>query len=245
MEKKILTINRLSKSFGGVQALKNLSIEVEEGELLGIIGPNGAGKTTLFNVISGQLRPDSGDVHFKGINITRLKAHEICRLGIVRTFQIVRPFRRLTVYENVLAACLNNNSVNYENMHSYVLKAIKDVELYDKVDLEASYLTIGQLKRLEIARSIVLNPKLLLLDEPFAGSSAEEISEIIRVIGNIQKAGVTIIIIEHVLRALMNIARRIIVLDRGEKIAEGEPKEVVANEEVIKVYLGSVVKRIA
>jgi branched-chain amino acid transport system ATP-binding protein len=245
MNEEILVVDRINKSFEGLQALKDVSLSVQEAEILGIIGPNGAGKTTLFNVISGQIKPDSGHIHFKGLEITKLKPHEIVKLGIARTFQIVRPFHQLSVYENILAAYLNRHlAKENENVNESILKLMRDVGLIDKADVQSSYLTIGQVKKLEIARALATNSRLLLLDEPFAGSSMEEISDIIRSIRRAHERGITIIIIEHVLRALMRIVGRVVVLDKGVKIAEGSPTEIASNECVISAYIGREVKKL-
>ena len=245
MEEEILSINKINKNFEGLQALKEISLKIKKGEILGIIGPNGAGKTTLFNVISGQLNPDSGSIFFEGIDITKLKPHEISRLGIVRTFQIVRPFRDLSVYENILASYLNSDREKNENLTKNILKLIENIGLVEQTFVEAGLLTIGLLKKLEIGRALSLNPKILLLDEPFAGSSMEEISDMIKIIRNVNEQGMTVVIIEHVIRALIRVIKRGIVLDRGEIIAEGNPNDIVNNEKVINVYMGKRLEKYA
>jgi len=245
MEEEVLSISKINKNFGGLQALKDISLDVKKGEILGIIGPNGAGKTTLYNVISGQLKPDSGNIYLDGVNITKLKPHDISRLGIVRTFQIVRPFRNLSVYENILASYLNSEHEKNENLTNNILKLIEDVGLVEQTFIEAGLLTIGLLKKLEIGRALALNPKILLLDEPFAGSSMEEISDMIEIIRNVNEQGMTVIIIEHVIRALIKVINKVIVLDRGEIIAEGNPSDIVNNEKVINVYIGKRLEKYA
>jgi branched-chain amino acid transport system ATP-binding protein len=231
----LLSAVNLCKAFGGIVALSNLSLSVKERELLGVIGPNGAGKTTLFNVLTGFYKPDKGCIKFKGRDITNLPPHEKARLGIVKTHQIPRPFSNLTVMENLLVACLssrNNRDI------SYCLEVLEEVGLYDVKDKYANSLTPSQLRDLEIARAVVCKPVLLLLDEPAAGRRGKEIEDFAKFIDNIRKMGTTIILVEHRMDVISQIAERLLVMHQGAKLAEGTPKEVLTAEAVIKTYLG-------
>ena len=229
----------MTKSFGGLVAVKNVNFYVKEGEILGLIGPNGAGKTTLFNLISGIYHPDSGTIKFKEEDITKLKPHEICQRGIGRTFQIVRPFRGMTVLNNVLiGSFFGSKSKNMDKAKKQALEALELVKLSDKKDVNAENLTIAECRRMEIARALATNPSLLLLDEVVAGLNPLEVEEMMRMIQEIRRRGITIIMVEHVMKAVMNVSDRIIVMHHGEKIAEGSPSEVSKNEKVVKAYLG-------
>jgi branched-chain amino acid transport system ATP-binding protein len=232
----ILEVKNLSKSFGGLSAVKNVSFELKEGELLSLIGPNGAGKTTLFNLITGFYRPDAGSIVYMGKDVTGLPPHRICRKGIVRTFQIVRPFGNMTVLNNVITAASTTKGLRDAVRKSEEI--LKFTGLWGKKDLLARNLTIADKKRLELARALATDPKVMLLDEVIAGLNPREIEEALEIIRRIHADGISIIMVEHVMRAVMSISERIIVLHHGEKIAEGAPSEIASDERVIKAYLG-------
>lgn len=233
----ILRVENVSKRFGGVVALNRISLEVNEGEFLGIIGPNGSGKTTLFNVITGFIKPDEGRIIYRGVDITGLPPHKIARMGIARTFQIMRPLENLSVLDNLIIYALPRcGSVREARMRAE--EALKIVDLQDKRDLLARDLNAAEKRRLELARAMVGEPKLLLLDEVLAGLSPSEIDRSIDLLRKIHKRGVTIIMIEHVMKAVMRISERIVVINYGSIIAEGTPEEISRNPRVIEAYLG-------
>jgi branched-chain amino acid transport system ATP-binding protein len=238
----LLQVEGLSKKFGGLDAVFDLDFTVEEGEIMGMIGPNGAGKTTVFNLLTGFLEPTKGDITFKGENIVKRKPNQIVDRGISRTFQIVRPFLNMTVLENVLVPLQapKNRKVNKGRMENQRRAAglLEQVELADKMLLLAADLSHGDLKRLEVARSLAAKPDLLLLDEPFSGLATKEISALSDLIKNLNDDGLTIILIEHKLRELMKLVKRVITLNFGVKIADGTPEEIAKNEAVIEAYLG-------
>lgn len=233
----ILEVRGLTKRFGGLLAVNNLSFSVEEGQVLGVVGPNGSGKTTTFNLLTGFIKPDSGSVIFDGRGITRLKPYRIVDMGVARTFQLVRIFRGLSVYENIRSAALlrTRSGVALEDRITEILTV---VGLADKEAQPAGSLPIGDLKRLEIGRALATNPRLLMLDEPFSGLSHAEVSEIAGLLRNLIARGLTVIIVEHVLRELRRLAKQIIVLDFGVKIAEGKFDEVISQPVVREAYLG-------
>jgi len=230
----------ITKKFGGLLVLNGVSFEVNKGEIVGLIGPNGAGKTTLFNIISGVFPPTSGKIIFEGKDITGLKSHQICKLGIARTFQLVRPFSNMSVLENVLSGALfgRDGTVDLEKARERALSVLDFVGLR-KMDVLAKNLTLHEEKLLEIARALATNPKVLLIDEVMAGLNAIEIQDTMKLIRRIRdELGVTIIWIEHVMRAVMGLAERVIVLAYGRVIADGKPEEVANNPAVIDAYLG-------
>jgi len=232
-----MKVENVTKKFGGLVAVDNVTFEVEKGEYLGIIGPNGAGKTTLFNCISGYYKPEGGRIIFKDIDITGKPPYYIAKLGLGRTFQIVKPLPRLTVLENVMiSSLLNINDIDEALRHS--LNTLEYVGLYDKRMMRAGSLNVAEKKRLELARVLALNPTLILLDEVVAGLNPTETDKMLGLLRDIHRRGITVIMVEHVMRAVMGISQRIIVLHHGKKIAEGTPEEVANNAQVIEVYLG-------
>jgi branched-chain amino acid transport system ATP-binding protein len=233
----LLEISNLQKSFGGLAAVNSLNLTIEEGDVVGLIGPNGAGKTTVFNLISGHLQPDAGQVHFRGENIVGLKANRICKRGMGRTFQIVQPFTKLTVMQNVIVGALNRTN-RLDVAREKSLEALRFLGLFQKKDQQVSGLPIADRKRLEIARALTTEPRLLLLDEVVAGLNPTEVEEMITVLRKINQQGVTLFMIEHVMKAIASLAGRIVVINFGTKIAEGLPAEVFRNADVIKAYLG-------
>jgi branched-chain amino acid transport system ATP-binding protein len=229
----------ISKFFGGLAALKNVSFSLSMGEIVGLIGPNGAGKTTLFNVITGFTPPSSGIIRFKGRKISGLKPHKICKLGIARTYQIVKPFSNLTVLENVVVGMVSGRKkLSLSKARSEALEILKLVGLENKEYVQAKNLTLMDKKMLELARALATEPEVLLLDEVCAGLNPAEIHRAVQLIKNLREQGLTIFWIEHIMRAIMTVADRIIVLHHGEKIAEGTPREIANDSKVIDAYLG-------
>lgn len=233
----LLEVNQLVKDFGGLRANDYVDLQLQEGEIVGLIGPNGAGKTTLFNCIAGFYPPTSGRVIFKGKDITGLPANEICRRGIARTFQIVRVFKELPVLDNVLVGAFNRTN-STAKARAKALEVLDFCGLASKRALLAGGLTIADKKRLEVAKALATGPSLLMLDEAMAGLNQTETAEAVALIKKIQKAGLTIILVEHVMEVVMPISKRVVVLEYGKKIAEDTPEKVINNEEVIKAYLG-------
>jgi len=230
---------RVTKYFGGLAAVDNVDFHVEQGEIVGIIGPNGAGKTTLFNLISSAIPVTSGTVRFKGKDITKMKAHDICRLGIGRTFQDGKLFPKMSVLENVqLGAMFGSARIASSQAKEQAMELLEMVGLAGKGGLLAQDLTLAAQKRLGIARALATNPELLMLDEVMAGLTPTEVGESLKLIKKIHSSGITMLLIEHVMKAIMSISQRIIVLHHGKKIAEGTPQVVCNDEAVIKIYLG-------
>jgi branched-chain amino acid transport system ATP-binding protein len=233
-----LVIRNLSKRFGGLQAVQDVSFSIREGETVALIGPNGAGKTTTFSLITGYHRPDAGSVFAFGRELVGLRPHDICAHGLARTFQVARPFGKMTVLANVMTGAFLRDK-RHEVARARARETIDFVGLSAKEHTSAHNLTTIDQRRLEMARALATQPRILLLDEVMAGLNPAEIDQAVALIEKLSKRGLTIVIIEHVMRAIMAVARHIVVLDHGQKIAEGLPREVVANEDVIRAYLGT------
>jgi branched-chain amino acid transport system ATP-binding protein len=236
----------VTKHFGGLVALKGVDFSLKRGEILGLIGPNGAGKTTLFNIINGFLRPTQGTVVFEGFELNKLKPHQICRLGIGRTFQIVKPFLDCTALENVIIGATfgKRGDIDMKEAEGLALQYLEFVGLSAKRNVLAKNLNIVERKFVEIARALATRPKVMLLDEPLAGLNPTEVMDACKLIKRIRdELNITVFWIEHVMRAMMETAERIIVLHYGEKIAEGNPSEISRNERVIEAYLGGGIAR--
>lgn len=237
---RILESEKVTKYFGGLAAVSNVSFYVEQGEILGLIGPNGAGKTTLFNLISGALPPKSGVIKFKGKKITGLKPHQICRMGVARTFQSVKVFANMPIMQNVSLGSLFGTSTGMSSSDA-TKEAIQLLEFVGLSATRATFakdLTLVNQKRVEVARALATKPQLLLLDELMAGLNPAEVAQAMELVTRIRNRGITIFMIEHVMKAIMGVCDRIIVLDHGEKIAEGTPQEIATSKTVIEVYLG-------
>jgi len=233
----LLKVHDVTKVFGGLVAVKNVSFGVAEGEIFGIIGPNGAGKTTLFNCLTGVLKPDGGRVEFDGKPTTGLPPHEVCKRGIGRTFQITKPFPELTVEETVVIGALNRTN-HIQTAREIALDILRKLGLIHKRNSLGKNLTVVERKRLELARALATRPKILFLDEVAAGLNPSEVNVLMEIIREINRSGITILMIEHVLQAVLNLSHKIMVIDHGEKIAEGTPQEIVEIPEVIDAYLG-------
>ncbi|GAC1448246.1 MAG: ABC transporter ATP-binding protein [Desulfuromonadaceae bacterium] len=234
----ILEIKHVSKFFGGLAANSDVSFELEQGMIMGLIGPNGAGKTTLFNCITGYYPPSKGEVIFDGRTMNGLQPDKVCKLGMARTWQKVRPLAKMSVVDNVMVGALcRTNSLKVAR--EIAMEQVRVVRLEHRADFLAGGLPIGERKKLEVARVLATQPKLLLLDEVMGGLNPAESEEIIQLILDIKKLGITQMVIEHDMKAIMRISDRIVVLNSGEKLAEGSPEEIVTNSEVVTAYLGS------
>ena len=236
----VLKIEGLYKSFGGLMAICDVGFHVEEGEIIGLIGPNGSGKTTALNLITGFLKPDAGTITFRGENITGLPRYRVCQKGIARTFQLIKPFLDFTALQNVMAGRVYGHAPapNLKVAARESREILEQVGLGDKAQVLAKDLTLMQRKRLELARALATRPQLLLLDELMAGLNHAEAEDAMRLITQIRDSKITIVIVEHIVKAILGLSDRIIVLNMGEKIAEGSPQEIVHNRQVIDVYLG-------
>ena len=246
MSERVLTVDKVKKRFGGLVALNDASLYVDKGEIVGLIGPNGAGKTTMFNSIAGVFPVTSGTIEYMGKDITHAKAYQRCKMGIGRTFQITKPFGNMTVLENVAIGGLYGTSekINFLSMKekerclAEAEQILKDMQLEHRKDVMASTLNVPERKRLEVCRALATKPELLLLDEVVAGLNPSEVDEMVEMINNIKKKGVTILMIEHVMKAVMAVSDRMYVLSFGSMIAEGTPQEIASNDTVIEAYLG-------
>jgi len=247
----LLKVTRLSKSFGGVQAIMNVDFELGKGEILGVIGPNGSGKTTLVNLITGFVKPDTGTVSFKGMDITGLPPHKIANMGLTRTFQVMRPYHSLSAYKNLIVPL---NSPRVRKTAGGTLGDIDAVaiDILEEVGFErdarvpyktAGSLPLGYLKRLELGRCIALRPEVIICDEVFSGLSMSEISSLIPLLEKLRMEGITMMMIEHRLRELFRLTTRVVVLTFGQKIAEGSPEQVMSNQQVREAYLGTETKK--
>jgi len=239
MAEPILSVERLGKSFGGLVAIADLTFDVQPGEVLGFMGPNGAGKTTLINMVSGESRPDSGAILFKGRNIAGLPPHRVCGLGIGRTYQIPQPFVKMTALQNVAAAAMYGGRLRKIEAYREAERIIAMVGLADRGERQAGSLEEISLKRLELARALAAKPSLLLIDEIAGGLTEKEIPVLLDLFKGIRNNGITMILIEHVMKVMVNAVDRIIVLDGGLKIAEGKPEAVMEDKRVIEAYFGS------
>ena len=238
----LLEVRNLSKNFGGLKAVNDASVGLRQGGIVALIGPNGAGKTTLFAAIAGFIRPDTGTVLLDGTDITGWKPHRICELGMVRTFQITQPFTRLSVLENIMVGTYARTSNRHEAADRAEAVASR-VGMARLLSIESSRLTVASRKRLELARALGTAPRVLLLDEVMAGLNPTEIAEIVEVIKGIRDSGVSILLIEHVMQAVMSLAEDIYVLSQGSIIAHGDAQEVISNQAVIEAYFGASLKR--
>jgi branched-chain amino acid transport system ATP-binding protein len=233
----LLELRNICMDFGGLRAIDSLSLSIDEGQILGLIGPNGAGKSTAFNCVAGVYKPSQGEIWFDGQNITGAKPWDLCRAGLARTFQIVKPFASKTVLYNVMVGAFARTDKTDE-AEAIALDVLKSLHLDHKKDFKSGALTIADRKRLEIARAMATKPKLLLLDEVMAGLRPTEVDEMIDVFRAVRDSGVTIFVIEHIMRAIMALSDELVVIQFGRKISEGKPEAVAKDENVIKAYLG-------
>ncbi|MGI9399781.1 MAG: ABC transporter ATP-binding protein [Rhizobiaceae bacterium] len=234
----VLKLDGLEKSFGAVKVADELSYEVEAGEALGVIGPNGAGKTSMFNLITGTLAPNSGRIHFEGQDVTDLSAARRSRSGIARSFQVPQPFTHMTVFENAMVAATQSAALHGHEAEQHCLLVLEQTGLFTKANSTAGSLTLLERKRLELTRALCAKPRLLLLDEIAGGLTEAECNSLVGTIREIHSTGVTIIWIEHVVHALLAVVERLIVIDFGRKIAEGDPEEIMQSPQVQEIYLG-------
>jgi branched-chain amino acid transport system ATP-binding protein len=235
----LLEVRGVSKRFGGLVAVSDVSFSLAEGEIIGLIGPNGAGKTTLFNVVNGVYKADQGSVTFAGKDITRYSPDKVVHLGLARTHQIVKPLNDLTLLDNVtVGACFGREYLGKTAARKVASEVLQQVGLGDRAEMTARSLTIAGKKRLEVARALAAKPKLLLLDEVLAGLNPTEVATMIELVRKIRDTGVSVLMIEHLMQAIMSLSNRIVVLNLGRKLAEGQPDEVVHNSDVVEAYLG-------
>lgn len=238
METPILSVSEVTKRFGGLVAVSGLSFDVQAGEIIGLMGPNGAGKTTILNIIAGDYKAESGTIKFKGRNIIGLPAHKVCHLGIARTYQIPQPFTYLTAQQNIVVSARFGAGLEKAAAESKAAKLLEITGLTGRKDMLAKDLLVVTLKRLELARALATKPTLVLFDEVAAGLTDTEIPRLLGILKKVHDMGVTIILIEHVMKVMMEAVDRIIVMDEGMKIAEGTPKEIMKNKKVIEAYFG-------
>jgi branched-chain amino acid transport system ATP-binding protein len=242
MDQALLRVKSVSKQFGGFTALDNVSIEIARGERFGLIGPNGSGKTTLINCVSGSLRNDAGSIEFDGEEVSRLPAYQRTRRGIARSFQIPRPFASMTVLENLvvpLEYVVHRGSLHKADTRGEAMALLKDIGLAEKADTRANRLSQVELRKMELARAMAARPRLLISDEAMAGLSSNEVSEVLEILFKLNATGITIIMIEHIMQAVMRFSQRVICLDAGRIICEGSPQDIVRNPDVQKAYLGA------
>ena len=235
----LLEIKNLSKSFGGFAALSSVSLDIAQGERFGLIGPNGSGKTTLINCVSGALRNEAGSIVFSEANITALPAYRRTRLGIARSFQIPRPFRTMTVLENLMVPFQYVVHLSEQEARREAFQVLRDLNLIEKAQTPSSALSQVELRKLELARAMAARPKLLISDEAMAGLSGSEVDEVLKILFSLNEKGITIIMIEHIMQAVMRFSQRVVCLDAGRIICEGAPAEIVKNADVQRAYLGA------
>ena len=233
----MLHVEKMTKQFGGLRAIDALDLTIDKGQILGLIGPNGAGKSTAFNCIAGSFAPTSGQITFEGKRINGYKPWNLCKMGLARTFQIVKPFASKNVLHNVTVASFVTTG-SRKIAEDKALAVLESLNFADKKDILAGNLTIADRKRLEIAKALATEPKLLLLDEVMAGLRPNEVDEMVEIFKALRDRGITIFVIEHIMRAIMALSDRVVVIQFGKKIAEGTPQEIANNEAVIKAYLG-------
>jgi branched-chain amino acid transport system ATP-binding protein len=235
----LLEVTGITKRFGGLCAVNQLNLSLDKGQILGLIGPNGAGKTTAFNMISGFYQPDEGEIIFDGKDITGLRPDQVCKLGVTRTFQVVKPFPQLSVLDNVMVGAYNRTNDRKESKEK-AEDIIEFLGLQDFKEMTAGSLSVAHRKRLEVAKALATDPKIILLDEAMAGLRPTETDEMIGLVRQISGQGIALLLVEHVMRVIMSLAERIVVIHHGEKIAEGEPQQIVQDKAVIDAYLGEV-----
>ncbi len=233
----MLLVSNLRRDFDGLTAVHDLTFTVETGEILGLIGPNGAGKTTTFAMLAGFLPPSSGEVLFRGKRINKMKPHQVCKLGLTRTFQIVQPFPEMTALENIMIGAYVRHP-NTMDAKRKAMEVLERVNLSHKADMQGKNLTLIELKRLEIGKALATEPSLLLLDEVAAGLKDAEVNDILVLVRQLNKEGITFLIVEHLMKVIMDLSHRVIVLDFGQMIAQGTPQEISKNPAVLAAYLG-------